>query len=126
MKKSILTNNSLNNAVMLNCLKKNAVNIDMLHSPVAIVSVVLATVEHLESLDIELTVTMLKQIIGEIRKNRELSTYILYADNVAFNPEMKIVGTNSRTFPDYFVQKNILKNALYVAPAESEILESVV
>jgi hypothetical protein len=97
---SIITNTL--NAVELVTCKKMSVNFDMLHSDVSIISVLLATVTHCKNNNIDYTV---KSIISEIRKNREVSTIVLHADNVVFNPLLTVTGTNCRLFPVYYVQK---------------------
>jgi prolyl-tRNA synthetase len=107
-------------------LKKCAVNVEMYHNPVSICTVVDATVSHLESLNHVVDAKTVKSIVAEIRKNREVSTIVLHADNLKFNPSLTVTGTNCRLFPVYFVQKMIDAIPEFINPESLKNVEPVV
>lgn len=95
-----LITNTLN-AVELATCKKMSINFDMLHSDVSIISVLIATVNHCKNHNLNYDV---KSIISLIRKNREVSTIVLHADMMKFNPLLTVTGTNCRLFPIFYNQ----------------------
>ena len=103
-------------------LNKMRVNLDQTHSLVSIISVTLATNAHCKKAKIAYDV---KEIVTLIRKNRETSTTVLHAEQVAFNPTLTVYGTNCRLFPLYYVAFNNRKDGeIFVNPEKAETVEA--
>lgn len=98
--------------------KKLSVNLDMIKSNVSIAFVAIETINFCKTNNFDYNI---REIVSLIRSNRETSTTEKIEKMVAFNPELKVVGTNARLFPLFYHQFVNLKYELYMPEIENVI-----